>query len=461
MQLVPGQHIHFVGIGGAGLSAIARVLLEQGFFISGSDKNINELTHALVRDGATIYNGHDPAYVNDAEIVVVSSAIPDDHIELLSAQAQAIPVVKRQDIINTLMQGNKVIAIAGTHGKTTTTAMTTHVLKATGADPNYIVGGVMQNTGTNAGVGKNDIFVIEADEYDNMFHGLEPDIEVITNVEFDHPDFFRTPKDMVESFSYFIGLLPADGYLIICVDDRTSEIFAKNRFIVNLPLLTYGIKNPSANWRAQNIRIEDDMTVFDVTVREQPKGTVKLAIPGEHNILNALAALIIADLQGIAFDKAAEALAEFQGTARRFQIRAEVDGIIIIDDYAHHPTAIRATLAAAKKRYPGHQIWAVWQPHTFSRTATLFDNFIVSFNDADHVLITDVYAARERDSLIGITSEDLVKAMDHPDVCYTPDPDMAVRTLISNAARPAVVIVMGAGDVTQISKDYLAGLQGR
>lgn len=461
MQLVPGQHIHFVGIGGFGLSAIARILLEQGFFVSGSDQQVNELTHALVRDGATIYNGHNPAYVNDAEIVVVSSAIPEDHIEILSAQAQAIPIMKRQDIIAELMPGNRVIAIAGTHGKTTTTAITAHVLKETGKDPNYIVGGIMANTGTNAGVGKSDLFVIEADEYDNMFHGLEPDIEVVTNVEYDHPDFFRSARDMVDSFSQFIGLLPSDGHLIACVDNRTTEIFAKNRFIVSLPLTTYGVKNPSANWHARNIRIEDNLTVFDVFVREKLRGTAKLSLPGEHNILNSLAALIIADLHGVEFDKAVVALESFKGTNRRFQIRQEIEGVIVVDDYAHHPTAIRATLAAAKQRYPEHEIWAVWQPHTYSRLNALFDEFVASFNDADHVLVTQVYAARDQESVIGMNGEDAAKAIKHKDVQYMPDHDTAVRTLISNAHKPSVILIMSAGDATEIGKDYVAGLQGK
>lgn len=461
MQLVPGQHIHFVGIAGFGLSAIARILLEQGFFISGSDKQVNELTHALVRDGATIYNKHNPAYVNDAEIVVVSSAIPNDHIEILSAQAQAIPVVKRQDIIAELMPGNKVVAIAGTHGKTTTTSMTAHVLIETGQDPNYLVGGVMENTGTNAGVGKSDLFVIEADEYDNMFHGLKPDIEVVTNVEYDHPDFFRAPKDMVDSFSHFIGLLPSDGHLIACADNRTSEIFAKNRFIVSLPLTTYGVKNPSANWQARNVRVEDGFTVYDVYVRDKLRGTAKLPLPGEHNILNSLAALIVADLQGVEFADAAKALETFKGTNRRFQIRQEIDGVVVVDDYAHHPTAIRATLAAAKQRYPDHEIWAVWQPHTYSRLNALFDEFVASFNDADHVLVTDVYAARDSESAIGLNSADVVKAIKHADVLHTPDHDAAVGALISNVHKPAVILIMSAGDAPEIGKGYIAGLQGK
>jgi UDP-N-acetylmuramate--alanine ligase len=222
MNLVPGQHIHLVGIGGFGLSAIARVLLQQGFMVSGSDRNLNALTAALKREGATIYKGHDPVYVVGAEMVVISSAIPIDNIEVLAAQAQGIPVYKRADVIGAIMSGHYGIAIAGTHGKTTTTAMTTHILMETGQNPSYILGGILRNTGHNADIGGGRVFVIEADEYDNMFHGLRPQVGVITNIEWDHPDFFRTPHEMVESFSHFVGLLPREGLLVVCADDPTA-----------------------------------------------------------------------------------------------------------------------------------------------------------------------------------------------------------------------------------------------
>lgn len=208
VHLIPGQHIHLIGVGGAGMSAIARVLLRQGFYVTGSDRSSSETLDALRREGAHIYHGHDATYVNGAEMVVATSAVPDSHIEILSAQAQAIPVYRRSDFITKLTKGYKTIAVSGTHGKTTTTSMVTHILLQTGRDPSYIVGGIMGNTGTNAGVGDSDLFVIEADEYDNMFHGLRPQIQVLTSVEYDHPDFFHTPNQMMDSFSHFVALLP-------------------------------------------------------------------------------------------------------------------------------------------------------------------------------------------------------------------------------------------------------------
>ncbi len=458
-HLIPGQHIHFVGIGGYGLSAIARVLLEQGFYVSGSDTARNELTEALKRDGALIYLGHDPGNVSNAELVVYSSAVTAENIEVLAARAQGIPVYKRSEIIGAVMRGHRNIAIAGTHGKTTTTAMTTHIFIQARYHPSYIIGGILANSGQNAGIGAGKTFIIEADEYDNMFHGLHPHIEVITNIEFDHPDFFRSPRDLTASFRRFVGLLPNDGLLVACADDPTTEIFANNRLIVNLPTATYGILNPNAHWRATDIHMENGQMIFNVLQKGELRGAVTLPVPGHHNILNALAALVVADNEGIAFEEAANALATFKGTGRRFEVRADVDGVVVIDDYAHHPTAIRVTLATARQRYPQHDLWAVWQPHTYSRTQRLYEGFLASFANADHVLITDIFAARETPNE-GLTSADLAQMMKHPDVRHTPSLEDAVNVLSQEVRPPAVILIMSAGDGPQIGIDYLARLQG-
>ncbi|MDQ7034359.1 MAG: UDP-N-acetylmuramate--L-alanine ligase [Anaerolineae bacterium] len=394
IQLIPGQHVHFIGIGGSGLSPIARVLLLQGYHISGSDLRSNAESDALKRDGATIYTGHDAAYVNGAECIIATSAVADDHIEILSAQAQGIPVYRRFDIMSAIMEGYTGIAIAGTHGKTTTTSMTVHLLTESAQDPTYIVGGVMANTGKNADVGDGRTFIIEADEYGNMFHGLRPEIEVITSIEFDHPDFFKKPHDLLESFRHFVGLLPDEGFLIVCADDPTAQIFARNRQVVNLPTATYGIDN-SATWQATNIRYQGSKIKYDVLYKGASQGTVTLQVVGKHNILNSLAALIVAHHEGVSFRDAAQALSTFRGTSRRFDIREDVDGIVVIDDYAHHPTAIRTTIDAARKRYPERELWVIWQPHTYSRTQQLWDDYLRAFGDAHHVIVTDIYAARE------------------------------------------------------------------
>jgi UDP-N-acetylmuramate--alanine ligase len=454
LQLIPGQQIHFIGIAGVGLSAIARVLLDQGFTITGSDMQTSEMTEALVTDGAIIYRGHDAAYVGEAELVIMSSAVGLDHIEVLTALSQRIPVYKREDIMETVMHGHYNIAVAGTHGKTTTTSMIVHLLQQAGKDPSFIVGGTMGNTGKNAGVGKGESFVIEADEYDNMFHGLRPNLEVITNVEHDHPDFFKTPQATTASYSRFVGLLPPDGVLVGCADDPIASIFLHNRIVVQLPTVSYGISNLQSNWRALNIRDSHDKTVFTVMRDGELLGDVSLSVPGSHNVLNALAALIVADHQGIAFDDAAKLLTDFKNSGRRFDIRGERDGVIIVDDYAHHPTEIQATINAARQRYPQHKIWAVWQPHTYTRVKQFMSGFISAFDGAHHVVVTPIYAAREK-PLEGVTSLNIVEEMTHPSVQYAPSLSDAVYMLREQVQAPAIILVLSAGDATTIADDYL------
>ncbi|MBZ0296508.1 MAG: UDP-N-acetylmuramate--L-alanine ligase, partial [Anaerolineae bacterium] len=265
LNLIPGQHIHLVGIGGFGLSAIARVLLQQGFYITGSDRNANALTDALEAEGATIYIGHDAQHVMGAELVIASAAVPPEHEELAMAHALGIPVYKRADVIKSIMSGQAGIAIAGTHGKTTTAAMTTQILLQTGRDPSYIIGGILRSTGTNGALGRGKSFVIEADEYDNMFHGIWPQIAVITSVEYDHPDFFPNHAAMVKSFATFVGRITDGGLLIACADDPSAMILARNREVLGREITTYGIENPQADWRAVRIHTDDSqMTVFDV-----------------------------------------------------------------------------------------------------------------------------------------------------------------------------------------------------
>jgi UDP-N-acetylmuramate--alanine ligase len=459
LQLIPGQQIHFIGIAGVGLSAIARVLLDQGFTITGSDMRTSDMTDTLANDGAIIYHGHSAAYVGEAEFVIRSSAIPSDHIEVLTALAQKIPVYKREDVMETVMRGHYNIAVAGTHGKTTTTSMIVHLLQQADKDPSFIVGGTMGNTGKNAGVGNSDTFVIEADEYDNMFHGLRPNVEVITNIEHDHPDFFKTPQATTASYSRFIGLLPADGVLIGCADDPITSIFLNNRIIVDLPTVTYGIANLQANWLAQNIRDSEGKTIFTVTRDGEPLGDVSLSVPGHYNVLNALAALIVADHQGIAFEDAAKSLTDFKNSGRRFDIRGEREDVIIVDDYAHHPTEIKATIHAARQRYPQRQVWAVWQPHTFTRVKQFMSGFAAAFDEAHNVLVTPIYASREK-PLSGISSENVIAQMTHhPSVQHAPSLADAVYMLREQVQSPAIILVLSAGDATSISDDYLTVIE--
>lgn len=453
-----GQRVHLIGVGGFGMSAIARVLIGQGYEVSGSDIKANALTATLTDIGVTVHIGHDGRYVEGVDGVIATSAVPDDHVEIVAARQANIPVYRRSQCIAALMHGKTVIAIAGTHGKTTTTSMIAHVLLQTGYAPSYIVGGVMGNTGTNAAVGTGDAFVIEADEYDNMFLGLQPDVAVITSVEWDHPDFFPTPQALLDSFRQFIGRVEQSSkpLLIAYGDDVAVRQLVEQ---ANVPFQTYGL-HESAQWRAVKVRYEAAGTRFEVQYASQALGDVVLRVPGDHNILNALAALAVAMHQGAAFEAIAQALNGFITAGRRFDVRADINDIAIVDDYAHHPTAIRTTIDAARKRYPQREIWAVWQPHTYSRTQRLYDDFLAAFDAAHHVVVTDIFAAREA-SNPDVHSAGLVAAMQHPHVQHAPSLSDAVGVLIEQVKSPAVVLIMSAGDAPQIGIDYLAYLMGQ
>jgi UDP-N-acetylmuramate--alanine ligase len=367
------------------------------------------------------------------------------------------------------MSDKKGIAIAGTHGKTTTTAMTAWVLRELGRDPSFIVGGVLNNLGVNARAGKGSTFVIEADEYDNMFLGLKPQIEVVTSVEHDHPDFFPTFNSMFASFQKFVDLLPADGTFIACVEDTgAAELIAYARK-TGKNIIGYGVQGEttvnSPLWIMGRDLKPNQRGGFDFSAssnlggRDQDAVDVSLQVPGQHNVRNALAVLAVTDVLGLRRENAARALGEFTGTGRRFQLRGDVKGITIFDDYAHHPTEIKATLAGARARFPDRRIWAVWQPHTYSRTQTLFLDFTRAFKDADHVIVTEVYAAREPKQ--DFTSAEVVSAMPHLSARYIETLHEVTQYLLENLQPGDVVLVLSAGDADQVSTDVVKGLQER
>ncbi len=455
LQLSPGKHIHFVGIGGAGLSAIARILLERGCKVSGSDMNASAVTAALAADGARIFLGHDAGYVHGADAVLATSAVSDEHVEVASARAMGIPVYRRKEFMDVILRGWDTIAVAGTHGKTTTTSMIIHILQSAGKDPSYIVGGTMGNTGRNAAVGMGASFVIEADEYDNMFHGIKPNLAVVTNVEHDHPDFFKSPEDMTAAFEHFVDLLGQGGLLVACADDPAALALAETRREFGAEVHSYGISNDGADWRATDLDFAGEMATFVVVRNGVPQGKASLGIPGAHNVLNALAALIVADERGVKFEQGAAALRSFKATARRFEIRGVRDDVIVVDDYAHHPTEIRVNIRAARMRYPQHQIWAIWQPHTFSRIKRFWSEFVGAFFEADRVLITPIYGAREA-PIDGVTSAALVAEI-QPAVptSLAPTFDDAIDILRLSVSPPAVVLVFSAGDANVIADKYL------
>ena len=453
--------IHLIGIGGTGLSAIARVLLEMGHTVSGSDRVESPFTRDLQSAGATISIGHRPENVRGADLVVRSSAILDDNPEVIAARALRILVLKRTDFLSSLMDGKTSIAIAGTHGKTTTTSMIAWVLSALGQDPSFIVGGVLANLGVNARAGKGDTFVIEADEYDRMFLGLKPTIEVVTNIEYDHPDCYPTPADFQAAFVEFMYRLPADGTLVACAGDPGARDLMDKAKKLGKVVIPYGLRPTTEAGQPVNVYAsvlaanEKGGFTFSASVLGNA-AAVELQVPGKHNVGNALAALTVTQLLDLPLADAARALDQFTGTKRRFEVRGEVNGIVVIDDYAHHPTEIRATLAAARTRYPSRRIWAVWQPHTYSRTQSLFKEFADAFADADEVIVTEIYAAREPKQ--AFSSKQVVEAMPRP-AHFIAGLSEVSNYLITNLRPGDALLVLSAGDADQISTDVLTHLK--
>jgi UDP-N-acetylmuramate--alanine ligase len=453
--------IHLIGIGGTGLSAIARVLLEMGHTVSGSDRAESTFTRDLQTAGATISIGHRSENVHGADLVVRSSAIQDNNPEVMAARAQRIPVLKRADFLGTLMDGKTGIAVAGTHGKTTTTSMIAWMLSALGQDPSFISGGVLANLGINARAGKGRAFVIEADEYDRMFLGLKPRIEVVTNIEYDHPDCYPTPADYQAAFVEFMYHLSANGTLVAFADDPGAYDLMDQANKLGKTVISYGISETSGSVKPLNVyanalvRNEIGGYSFNANVLGKME-PVELQVPGKHNVCNSLAALTVTQVLGLPLADASWALAQFTGTGRRFEVRGESNGIVIIDDYAHHPTEIKATLAAARARYPSRRLWAVWQPHTYSRTRALLNDFSNAFTDADEVIVTEIYAAREPKQ--NFSSKQVVESMPRQGHFIADLSDVS-NYLIRNLRPGDALLVLSAGNADQISTEVLARLK--
>jgi UDP-N-acetylmuramate--alanine ligase len=452
-------HVHFVGIGGAGLSAIAQVLLQSGYAVSGSDEADSPFARALAAAGAKVYQGHAASHLNGAELVIISSAVPDDNVEVVAARERGLPVLKRADFLGRLMEGRLGIAVAGTHGKTTTSGLVAFMLDRAGLDPTFVVGGLLADYGTNARAGQGRPFVIEADEYDRMFLGLKPTVAVVTNVEHDHPDHYPTLKDMQEAFREFAALLPPEGLLVGCEHDAFAHKLVDERRAAGQLSVLYGFKRED-NYRADSLQLNGAGGYDFLVVKDgRTLGLARNRLPGEHNVLNSLAALAVADFVGVEFNEARNALADYRGAGRRFEVKGEARGVTVVDDYAHHPTEIRATLAAARRRFGGRPVWVMFQPHTYSRTRTLVADFAASFEDADHVIIVDIFRSREAVDP-GLSAADIVRRMDHPDVRYIPALDDAAKTLIARLKPGDVLLTLGAGDGYVVGQRVLEALGG-
>jgi UDP-N-acetylmuramate--alanine ligase len=455
-----GRHVHLIGIGGSGLSAIARVLMEQGAVVSGSDLVISPVAESLARAGATVYEGHKPENLNGAELVVVSSAVPPSNVEAEMARNAGIPVLKRPEMLRRMMEGRVGIAVAGTHGKTTTTAMLATILLSDSRDPTFIVGGVVEGLNTNARFGRGDLFLVEADEYDRTFLSLTPRVAVVTNVEHDHPDCYPTFAEMRVAFEQFVDLVPRDGYLAACADDAVARSLGRRRQSTGGRTALFGLGD-EADWRAEEVRPNFAGGVDFLAVRQKRVlGLVRLRLPHAHSASNAMAALAVADFLGVRFDVGREALTHFRGVRRRFELKGEAGGVTVVDDYAHHPTEIRATLTAARLRYGDRSLWAVWQPHTYSRTKALYGDFLSAFGDVDHLIVLPVYAAREDDTL-GVDTVALAADIQSAEAVAVGSRDEAADLLLQSVEPGDVVITLGAGDGDQVGQVLLERLEAR
>jgi UDP-N-acetylmuramate--alanine ligase len=455
------KHVHLIGIGGSGLSAIALFLKEKGYRVTGSDRMLSPLAAQLVSEGITVYAGHDPANVRGADVVIRSSAVPPENPEVQAALAAGIPVLKRQEFLEQLSGDQKVLAIAGTHGKTTTTAMLAWVLTRLNLDPSYLIGGVSKNLNRNARAGRGQWFVIEADEYDYMFLGLKPDMIILTTVEHDHPDCFPTPERYFKAFAQFIERLQPGGVVIANAENSMAARLANEFRQRGGSCLTYALER-SADVRTVILGVNpmgglDFEVTFALEGQSVRSFRVGLQVPGSHNVMNATAVLAACNWLGLPLDEVAQALAEFSGTGRRFDVLGEASGVVVVDDYAHHPTEVSATLSAAKMRYPQRRIWAVWQPHTYSRTLALMDGFTRAFQLADEVVVTEVYAARERNE--GFSAAQVVSQMVHPSVRFIPSLHEATVYLLEKLQKGDVLLVLSAGDADQISAQVFSALK--
>ncbi len=462
------MHVHFVGIAGIGMSGIARVLVEMGHEVSGSDLCETSLTKKLEERGVRFHLGHAKEHVRGAEIVVVSSAIPPENPEVVEAKEKNIPVWQRAEMLGYLMKSKYGIAVAGTHGKTTTTSMLAAILERAGKDPTVVIGGELTEHGINAKLGKSDFLVAEADESDASFLKLFPKIAVVTNIDADvnpsagpfailHFDYEKTMERIEQIFLEFLQGIPKDGYAVLCWDCQKLRRLVD---VLPCPVLTYGIER-EADLVATDVELEGSKTRFIAHLKGEELGEVILQVPGKHNVLNALGALGAVLHLGISFPEAQRALRDFQGVKRRFQILGEAAGILVVDDYAHNPTKIRATLAAAKAGWHRRLI-AVFQPHRYTRTKFLLKEFVGAFQDADILLVCEIYSAGEA-PIPGIEGGGLVEEIKkaHPEktVHFLPTPKAIREKLLEISKSGDMVITLGAGDIYRTGNEFFNQLQ--
>jgi UDP-N-acetylmuramate--alanine ligase len=454
------KRIHFIGIGGIGMSGIAEVLCNLGFNVSGSDAKRGKNTERLeTLFDVKISEGHAAGNVGDAQVVVYSSAVKDDNPEVVAARERGIPVIPRAEMLAELMTLKPyAVAVAGTHGKTSTTSMIAIVLGHAGIDPTTVVGGVVDTLGSNARLGASEWFVAEADESDRSFLMLNPTIAVVTNIDKEHMESYKGMDDVVQCFLDFVNKVPFYGAAVLCLDDPNIQLMMPR---IKRRRVTYGL-TAQAEVSARKISYHGFGSTFTVVRRGEELGQMELPVPGEHNVYNSLAATAVALELDVEFEKIVEAFKGFKNANRRFQFKGEIDGITVIDDYGHHPTEILATLAAAKNAAVGRRKVVVFQPHRYTRTKELMDDFVVAFNNADVLYILDIYAASEA-PIEGITAEVLaenIRKFGHRSVTYIGDIETAAERVVPQLQSGDLVITLGAGSVTRLSEEILERLKG-
>jgi len=452
------KHIHFVGVGGIGMSGIAELLLNLGYTVSGSDLHGSSITERLAELGGTISKGHRAENIEGADVVVTSSAIAAKNPEVVEARRQHIPVIQRAEMLAELMRLKKYgIAIAGSHGKTSTTSMVSWMMAEANLDPTIVVGGKVDSLGGNAKLGQGEFLVAEADESDGSFLKLSPVLEVVTNIDLEHLDYYRDIDHIKETFLAFIDKIPFYGAAIVCLDDaNVADILP----LISRRKITYGL-TPQADLHAENIRFEHGRVHFTVHRQEECLGDIDLAPPGMHNVYNALAVICVGLELEIPFPVIAKGLRSYQGVQRRMQKKGEVRGVTVVDDYGHHPTEIRATLSAIKTAWPEKRLVVLFQPHRYSRTRGLFKEFLTAFHQADALILTDIYAASE-EPIEGITSEALLAEIEQHGqrhTHYIPSVDAMAEEVLGLVGENDLVLTLGAGNIVRVGEELLTLLE--
>ncbi|MDR2577479.1 MAG: UDP-N-acetylmuramate--L-alanine ligase [Chitinispirillales bacterium] len=450
------KNIHMVGIGGAGMSPLAEVLLSRGHRVTGSDRTVSDSTRRLESIGVKIQYNHEPSLVTGADLLVYSSAVADNNPERKYAAENGIPAMRRAEVLGDVMRSNFTICISGTHGKTTTTSLVGAVLTDADLSPTVLVGGMIKSAGSHAIVGSGNMLVAEADEYDRSFLAMYPSMAVITNIEADHLDCYRDIDDIKDTFIEFVERVPFDGAVVACIDDvGVLDVLPRIRRSV----VTYGVDG-KADYRAVNIKFEAGRTIFDALQKGKTLGSVSIGIPGLHNVRNTLAVIAVACEAGVEFEKIALSLANFQGVKRRFEIVGTVDGVTVVDDYAHHPGEISAALEAA--RGSGcKRVVAVFQPHLYTRTRDFMEQFAVSLSAADVAVVTDIYKARE-EPIPGVDAGKIVErvnAIGKAEAFYVRDRNDVAEKLRGMVSVGDLVIFMGAGDIWESAGDFAKGVK--